>query len=124
MARFFLHIYDFLQKRRRLCMLLLTLTIAVLIALVCTLRYNENIYDFLPLSGNDQKALTLYQNISGGQRIVAMFSKTKGDSIDNERLAEAADLFTKKLKEGGKGQLAGMVTSQVDYEKIDRKSVV
>lgn len=118
MARFFLHIYDFLQKRRRLCMLLLTLTIAVLIALVCTLRYNENIYDFLPLSGNDQKALTLYQDISGGQRIVAMFSKTKGNSIDNERLAEAADLFTKKLKEGGKGQLAGMVTSQVDYEKI------
>ena len=73
MLSFFLHIYDFLHQRRRLCFGLLALLTGLLLVMMSTLKYNENIYDFLPVSGNEQKAITLYQDITGGQRIVAMF---------------------------------------------------
>ncbi|MBP5258937.1 MAG: hypothetical protein J6Z41_09440, partial [Prevotella sp.] len=65
MHRFFLCIYDFLQQRRRLCLSLLTVTIAVLLVMLSSIRYNEDIYDFLPMDENQQKAITLYQDISG-----------------------------------------------------------
>lgn len=61
MVNFFLRIYDVLQKRRALCMWLLFGLTALLLAMMATLRYNENIYDFLPVSGDEQKAITLYQ---------------------------------------------------------------
>lgn len=117
MVRFFLRIYDFFHPRRRLCMALLTAVIGVLLAMMATLKYNENIYDFLPLSGDDQKAISVYQDISGGQRIVAMFSKVSGDSIDADRLTQAVDFFTNKIKAGNGQRHISQVTSQVDFEK-------
>ena len=65
MVRFFLTIYDFLQQRRRLCLGLLAAVIGILLVMVSSLKYNENIYDFLPVSGNEQKAITLYQEHHG-----------------------------------------------------------
>ena len=50
MVRLFLHIYDYLHGRRRLCMGLLALLTVVLVAMLSSLHYNENIYDFLPVS--------------------------------------------------------------------------
>lgn len=86
MVRFFLNIYDYLQKRRRLCMGLMFACIAILLAMMASLRYNENIYDFLPVSGNEQKAITLYQDISGGQRVFAMLKHKDGDTENSDRL--------------------------------------
>lgn len=117
MVRFFLRLYDFFQDRRRLCMALLTAMVGVLLAMMSTLKYNENIYDFLPLSGDDQKAINIYQDISGGQRIVAMFSKAAGDSIDTDRLARAVDFFAEKVRTGSGRRHISQVTSQVDFEK-------
>ena len=72
MVRFFLHIFDVLQQRRALCRWLLFGLTVLLLAMMASLKYNENIYDFLPVSGNEQKAITLYQDVSGGQRVFAM----------------------------------------------------
>ena len=123
MVPFFLRIYDWLQQRRRLCMWLMAALTAVLIVMVASLKYNENIYDFLPVSGNEQKAITLYQDISGGQRVFAMFrmkerSKTSDTEQQSDRLIEAVDSFANgllPLKERGH---ITEVTSQVDFEKV------
>lgn len=92
MVNFFLRIYDVLQKRRALCMWLLFGLTALLLAMMATLRYNENIYDFLPVSGDEQKAITLYQDISGGQRVFVMFrmkdKSTDSDDEVSDRLTE------------------------------------
>ena len=97
---------------------LLVFFIAVLLAMVSSLRYNENIYDFLPMSGNDQKAVTLYQDISGGQRIIALFKAADGNGEDHSgRLAEAVDTFALKLRSGSGSRHVKDVVTQVDYEK-------
>ena len=57
MINFFLHIFDVLQKRRSLARWLLAGITVILMAMMASLTYNENIYDFLPVSGNEQKAI-------------------------------------------------------------------
>ena len=118
MVRFFLNIYDYLQKRRRLCMGLMFVCIAILLAMMASLRYNENIYDFLPVSGNEQKAITLYQDISGGQRVFAMFKSKDGDTDNSDRLTEAVDSFAHGLQPIVRRGHITDVTSQVDFEKV------
>ena len=83
MVNFFLRLYDMLHQRKALFTGLLLGLIMTLLVMMFSLSYNENIYDFLPLSGNEQKAINIYQDISGGQRIYAMF-KTKDGQIDRD----------------------------------------
>lgn len=118
MINFFLHIFDVLQKRRALCRGLLFGLTLLLIAMMASLTYNENIYDFLPVSGNEQKAITLYQDVSGGQRVFAMIRKADGKTEDTDRMTEAVDSFAQGLQTlAAKGHISD-VTSQVDFEKV------
>lgn len=118
MVNFFLRIFDLLQRRRSLCMWLLVVLTAVLFVMVASLKYNENIYDFLPVSGNEQKAITLYQDISGGQRVFAMFRMKEGEALDPDRLTEAVDSFAQGLQPVLESGHITEVTSQVDFEKV------
>lgn len=128
MVNFFLHLFDILQKRRALCMWLLFGLIALLLTMMASLRYNENIYDFLPVSGDEQKAITLFQDISGGQRVFVMFKKNQqstaegegeeDDVEDSDRLTEAVDYFAQGLQPIVEQGHITDVTSQVDFEKV------
>ena len=117
MVNFFLRIYDYLQLRRRLCLGLLTLLTAVLLMMVASLRYSENIFDFLPVSGNEQKAITLYQDMTGGQRIVALF-KMQDAEADDGPLTEAVDTFAQRLMAGSGRRHISEITTQVDFDKL------
>lgn len=128
MVNIFLRIFDFLKKRRALCMWLLFGLTALLLAMMASLRYNENIYDFLPVSGNEQKAIALYQDISGGQRVFAMFRMNQrsaaegeakdGNTEDTDRMTEAVDSFAQGLQSlADRGHITD-ITSQVDFEKV------
>lgn len=122
MLSFFLRIYDFLHQRRRLCFGLLALLTGLLVVMMSTLKYNENIYDFLPVSGNEQKAITLYQDITGGQRIVAMFkmkSNSQQSTANSQQLTAAVDTFAQRLQAGEGRRHIKNVTTQVDFEKYE-----
>lgn len=118
MVKFFLKIFDFLHRRRRLCMGLMAALTGLLLVMMASLKYNENIYDFLPVSGNDQKAITLYQDITGGQRIIAMFKMKDRDTTATSRLAEAVDVFADGIKSGSGKKHIQEITTQVDFEKV------
>ncbi len=117
MVAFFLNIFDYLQKRRWLCYGLMAGLTLILLVMVASLRYNENIYDFLPLKGNEQKAITLYQDISGGQRVVAMF-KMKDGVVNTDRMTEAVDTFASRIQSHQGSRHVAEITTQVDFEKI------
>ena len=66
MVNFFLRIFDVLQRRRSLCMWLLAALTAVLFVMVASLKYNENIYDFLPPKlSHDAKTLFQLRRVAG-----------------------------------------------------------
>jgi len=113
-----LTIYDYLHVRRRLCCWLLVVITAALGVLVLTLSYDEDIFDFLPMTENQKSALTVYQDISGGQNVIAMVGAKDGHIVEQGDLAEALDWFADKVQQGnGKKHFKG-VTSEIDYDKV------
>jgi Acyltransferase./MMPL family. len=115
---FFLRIFDLFQRRKSLCFWLMAGMIGCLLAMMASLTYNENIFDFLPVSGNEQKAITLYQDISGGQRIFTMFKLKDGGQGDDETLTNAVDTFAHLMQPAcERGQITE-ITTQIDFEKV------
>lgn len=118
MVEFFLHVYDFLKKRRGLCLTLAAVLTAILIAMVSSLKYNENIYDFLPLSGNEQRAIMVYQDVTGGQHIYAMFKAKEESGEQSDKQEEAVDTFAAKIMGNDGKRHVSEITTQVDFDKI------
>ena len=79
MVNFFLHVYDFLKKRRGLCLTLAAVLTAILIAMVSS------------------RAITVYQDVTGGQRIYAMFKAKEENGEQSDKQVEAVDTFAAKI---------------------------
>lgn len=92
-----LQLYDYLAAHKgRLTVLLVVMTL-VLGLLVLHIRYKEDISDFLPLDGNHQQAMRLYQSLSGADRIYVMVGK-RGDLVaDPDSTVEAVADFANRL---------------------------
>ena len=67
-------IYDFFSERCTLRRCILTVTSIILICLAATLNFSEDISDFLPLGTEEREEMSIYQNISGAERIFILFS--------------------------------------------------
>lgn len=100
-------IYDFLERHKTLRRVSLALLTALLSALVCTLRFNEDISDFLPLGTSDREALSVYQDISGANGLYIIFSNPS----DADYTVEAIDEFRECVAElDSLGWCASLVT--------------
>lgn len=118
MIQFFLRLYDLLQQHKRITLAGLFGVIALLLLMMSQLKYNENIYDFLPMSGNEQKAISVYQDISGGQRIFVLFKIKASKEADAVQLPQAIDMFAEELEAHDGRRHISQVTKQVDFEKF------
>jgi predicted exporter len=114
----FLRLYDFLHRRRRLRVTLLVTLVAALAALTATLRYQEDISAFLPLSADNRRAMTLWQHLSASDRIVALFELRDTTQTDPDRLRAAIDTFGVRLREAGRGEMPCPFAATIDYEQL------
>ena len=78
-----LHIYDWLNTHRRVLWGVLAAVLVVLIGLAATLRYNEDIMDFLPVTDEDRQALETFQSQETASHLVLII---EGDSLRDEAL--------------------------------------
>ncbi len=78
-----LHIYDFFSTHRRWLWGGLTAVLLVLIGLAASLRYDEDIMDFLPVTDEEREALHQYQAKQAASQIVLII---EGDSLRDEAL--------------------------------------
>ncbi len=92
-------IYDFFSVHRKWRKALLAALTAVLAALVCTLHFSEDISDFLPLGTREREQMSIYQNISGADKIVILFSAADSQPASPDRIAEAVGRFLDCLGE-------------------------
>ena len=107
-------LFDFFsvhRKWRGASLLLLTLVLA---ALVTTLHFSEDISDFLPLGTREREQLSIYQNISGAQKIFVLFSNP-GDA---DETVEAVESFVQMAEEGDSTHRYGHLAASVDMETI------
>ena len=115
MTALIVRIYEALGRNRRRTLMSLLLLTVFLAFLVCRQTYQEDISDFLPLNDKYHRALKVYQEISGADRIIVIFEHRDGDA---DKTVEAVEKYTELLQANDKEGLAEELTAQIDMEKV------
>ena len=76
-------LYDYLSQHTKVLWIGLSIIIMVLIASVCTLRYSEDIFEFLPVDEEYKESMDIYTKITEANRVVIIFEGQSPDSICN-----------------------------------------
>lgn len=118
MTQFFLNIYNFLQRHRGWGAASIVLLTIGLVLLVSRLHYKEDIADFLPLDDQHRQELAVYQDISGAQRLFAVFQYRDSTKADAEEAEQAIDLFVENVEKADTAHVLKSIVSQVDAEKM------
>lgn len=79
-----LHLYDWLQTHRSWLWAGCLTVVLLLVGMALSLRYHEDIMDFLPVDEADREALELYQSRQSASRLVLIIDGT--DSLREEAL--------------------------------------
>ena len=112
MKNLLLHIYDLLSVHRRWLWIGSAVIVAALIALAVSLRYNEDIMDFLPVDDEDREALALYQSQQSASRLVLI---VEGDSLRDEAIEACEDLLPDLTTEMDLSEQLAGIYSQMPY---------
>ena len=116
MTSFIVGIYEYLKTHRVQRFVSLFLSTICLLLLVAHQSYKEDISDFLPLNNKYQKALELYQDFSGADRIIAVFECKDSTKTDPDSITLAIADFQEKLLASESTEIITDFTSQIDVE--------
>ena len=97
MNKLILKLYDFFKLHRGLMITVLAVLTVLLGLLVSRINYKEDITDFLPLDGNKQEAMRMFQNLSGANRIIAIVGMKDTTKSNPDRIADATDAFINEI---------------------------
>lgn len=107
--------FDFLHKHVLLRRsVLLTLTIALVVS-VFQLSYKEDISDFMPLTDEEKTDMEIYQDISGVNKLVVLFSC---DKENPDSTIAAIDLFQESVKELDSLHWTSDMVTRFDMEMV------
>ena len=93
---------------------LLTLTIALVVS-VFQLSYKEDISDFMPLTEEEKQDMEIYQDISGVNKLVVLFSC---DKENPDSTIAAIDLFQDCVKKMDTHKWTSDMVTRFDMEKV------
>ena len=93
---------------------LLTLTIALVVS-VFQLSYKEDISDFMPLTDEEKLDMEIYQDISGVNKLVVLFSC---DKENPDSTIAAIDLFLESVKKLDSLNWTSDMVTRFDMEKV------
>jgi len=113
-----LGIYDYFTRHKKLLWSSLAVLTVTFVALIAKLSYNEDISDFLPLGNSDREALSVYQNISGANRLYILFTNPD----DADLTVEAIDYFTETVEENDPDGWCSDLTAQFNMGQIQEVS--
>ena len=84
-------LYDYMKAHRMLCVLSFAVVTLLLVMSVLRLNYKEDIADFLPVDSEHHNALKVYQDISGANKIFAVFQYRDTTKADPEIIVGSID---------------------------------
>lgn len=112
--KFILKIYDYFVNNTKLLWITLLIFIIFFVLGLLNLKYSEDIGDFLPLGTSEQESLSVYQNISGANRIYILFNNPN----DADYTINAIDCFLNKVQEKDSLNWCKDLTAQFNIEQI------
>ena len=113
--------YQHFASHRGSMWLLLCIVVATLVMLVSRLEFKEQITDFLPVDDQYKQAMSIYQEVAAGNRIVLQFCDYEvGNANANpRRLIAAVDAFGQQLAEQDTGHwVIDSWQPQIDADRI------
>lgn len=110
-----LSIFDFLERRPRVTVISLVAVSFLLAASMLTLRFSEDISDFLPLGTVERDNLSVFQNVSGAGKMFILFSNPG----DPDRTVEAIEAFEDAVSELDAEGWCGGLVSRFDMDSIN-----
>ncbi len=90
-------VYQYFASHRGVMWLLLACVVATLVMLVSRLEFKEQITDFLPVDDKYKQAMSIYQEVSAGDRIVLQFIDE--DKAGPDQLISAVEHYGELLAE-------------------------
>ena len=118
MVAFIIRIYEWMKRQRTVCWLSFILLTVLLSVLLLKQTYQEDISAFLPLNNKYNKALKVYQSISGTNRIFAIFQYADSTKSDPDSIIQAIDDYVELLKTKDTEKEVRNLVSQIDTEKM------
>ena len=118
MNRLILHIYDFFKKSPLLAWGIFLILTTVLVLSILSLSYKEDISDFLPLDEKNQTALSIYQDVSGANKIYAIISTKDTVNVDPQELAEGVEAFVEKIEANDSLHYIKDIMKEIDMDKM------
>lgn len=118
MATLVSHIYDLLRRRPLVGWGVFLVSTMLAACAVLTLRYKEDISDFLPMDEANRTALSVYRNVSGAGNIYAILSARDTSTVDLGALTDAVDTLVEGIREADTLALVEEMTAQVDVDRM------
>ncbi len=120
-VRFFEKTYRYFDSHRGRLWLLLSVVVATLVMLVSQLEFMEQVTDFLPVDDEYKQAMSIYQDVAAGDKIVLQFIDEKSfpSKADPQKLISAVAHFGNLLSERDTTRcIIDSWQPQVDVERI------
>ena len=118
MTDFILRIFDFLRRHRLVGLLSFLAVTALLVLSLMRLGYKEDIADFMPVDAEQQNALKVYQDISGANKIFAVFQYRDSLKADPDAMVAGVDAFVEAVEKADTAHSLSSILAEVDMEKM------
>lgn len=118
MAALILNIYTYLRRHQLLAFLSFLVLTLLLGLSISRLQYKEDIADFLPIDSKYHDALKIYQDITGTNKIFAIFQYRDTTKTDPDNMVESIDAFVEEVQTKDTAHVVDNLLSQVDLGKI------
>lgn len=113
-----IRIYEYMKTHRKICWLSLSILTLSLVLLLASLTYKEDISDFLPDNNKYSKALKVYQDLVGANKIIVIAQYADSTKIAPDTIARAVDLFVGELEKKDKCNLFLNLAYQMDQSQV------
>ncbi len=113
-----LRLYDIFKKRPLLAWGIFLVSTAALVISFLTLEYKEDISDFLPLDEKNHTAMSVYQDISGANKIYAIISTRDTTEVNPQELADGIESLASNIEKLDSLGYISEIMKEIDMDKI------
>ncbi len=120
MAKFFLSFYNLIQKRKSISKLALLLILGVLIWMVSTIKFDEDIAKLIPTNSENEQLQKVLKTVQFADKIIVNIERGKKGSSDD--LTEYATRFLDSLSEHSNEfikDIQGKIEDESIFETLD-----
>lgn len=122
MGNIIVRLYDYIKAHKGVATVVTTIVSVLLLYKIFSINYKEDISDFLPLDDRQQNALSVYQEISGANKLFIAFKCKDEEDSDPDKIVDAIGAFADELEEQDTLDIITDYTARIDYDQISEIS--